>query len=599
MINKKHIFISLILTFSFFIQTEVTEAQKEMLENLPADQRSSLLSKMTEAESLNKEIEEVFEEESSLIKRPEYKELDDDEIECEQCIYGYEFFKFSPSTFAPVSNIPVSSNYSLGPGDKLIISYFGGENTETEAYVSREGILSLPKLGPINVIGLSFEEATKYIKNKVENELIGTDVSISLKELRSINVYLLGEAYSPGQFTMSALSTVTNALFVSGGVNENGSLRNIEIKRNNKTISTYDFYEFLLKGSLSSDIRLQDGDIIFIPFIENKIKIGGHFKRPRFYEFVTGETINDAISLAGGFKQDVMPSIDIEFSTIDKAESSRKLYYFKQNSNDLNKTLSNGDYINIASSQKTVAGSIILKGEVANPGEYVIQRGDTILNILNRAGGYTKESYTQGSVFLRKSVAEMQKQAFLRSAEQLELTLIDTITQGELVVSNQFSLAPLTELIARLREEQPLGRQVVNLDYLSLKTDPFLNFPVQDGDELFVPKRPYSVSVVGEVLNSSTLPFSPNLNIDDYIKLAGGLNENADREKIFIIFPDGKSKLAKTNLFSKRDNVLPGSTIVISRDSKPWDAIKLTSIVTPILADLATSAAAIAAISDN
>jgi protein involved in polysaccharide export with SLBB domain len=294
-----------------------------------------------------------------------------------------------------------------------------------------------------------------------------------------------------------------------------------------------------------------------------------------------------------------MPSIDIEFSTIDKAESSRKLYYFKQNSNDLNKTLSNGDHINIASSQKTVAGSIILKGEVVNPGEYVIQRGDTILNILNRAGGYTKESYSQGSVFLRKSVAEMQKQAFLRSAEQLELTLIDTITQGELVVSNQFSLAPLTELITRLREEEPLGRQVVDLDYLSLKTDPFINFPVQDGDELFVPKRPYSVSVVGEVLNSSTLPFSPNLNIADYIELAGGLNENADRKKIFIIFPDGKSKLAKRNLFSQRDNVLPGSTIVISRDSKPWDAIKLTSIVTPILADLATSAAAIAAISNN
>lgn len=586
------------ITISLPSFAEVTEAQKKMLEELPADQRNSLLEKMTSAESLNKEIEEVFEEESSLIKREEYKELDENEVSCQDCIYGYSFFKYSPTTFAPVSNIPVSSNYILGPGDKLLINFFGNENSEIEAYISREGKISLPKLGPVSLIGLTFEDANNFIKNKVKTELIGTDVSVSLKELRAINVYLLGEAYNPGQFTLSALSTVTNALFVAGGVNENGSLRNIQIKRGNETLAKYDFYDFLLKGSLSSDVRLQDGDIIFIPFIENKIKVGGFFKRPGYYEILMGETISDAISLAGGFHLDVMPETEIEVSSIDKLKSQRELTYIKQNSDQLSRLLRNGDQINIAASQKTIAGTIRLRGEVMNPGEYTIQRGDTILDILNRAGGYTDQSYTQGAVFLRKTVAELQKQAFLRSAEQLELTLIDTITQGELVVSNQFSLAPLTELIARLREEEPLGRQIVNLDYLSLKTDPYINFQVQDGDELYVPKRPYSVSVVGEVLNSSTLPYDPNMNITDYINLAGGLNENADREKIFIIYPDGKSQLSKKNLFSEKEDVLPGSTIVVSRDSKPWDAIKLTSIITPILADLATSAAAIAAISD-
>ncbi len=586
------------VTISFLISGEITEAQKEMLEELPADQRNSLLEKMTKAETLNKEIEEVFEEESSLIKRKEYENLEEDEVSCEECIYGYSFFKYSPSTFAPVSNIPVSSNYILGPGDKLVVSYFGNENNEEEIYISREGNISLPMLGPINLIGLTFEDANTYIKNKVRNELIGTDVSVSLKELRSINVYLLGEAYNPGQFTLSALSTVTNALFVAGGVNENGSLRNIQIRRGKQIIANYDFYDFLLKGSLSSDVKLQDGDIIFIPFIENKIKVGGFFKRPGFYEFLEGETLADAIQLAGGFQLDVMPDINLEISSIDKITSSRELFYIEQNSIELKKPLKNGDQINIASSQKTITGTIKLSGEIMNPGEYTIQKGDTVLDIINRAGGYTDESYTQGAVFLRKAVAEQQKEAFLRSAEQLELTLIDTITEGQLVVSNQFSLAPLTELIARLREEEPLGRQIVNLDYLSLKTDPYINFPVQDGDELYVPKRPYSVSVVGEVLNSSTLPYDPDMKVTDYINSAGGLNENADREKIFIIYPDGKSKLSKKSLFSEKDDVLPGSTIVVSRDSKPWDAIKLTTIITPILADLATSAAAIAAISD-
>ena len=397
------------VTISFLISGEITEAQKEMLEELPADQRNSLLEKMTKAETLNKEIEEVFEEESSLIKRKEYENLEEDEVSCEECIYGYSFFKYSPSTFAPVSNIPVSSNYILGPGDKLVVSYFGNENNEEEIYISREGNISLPMLGPINLIGLTFEDANTYIKNKVRNELIGTDVSVSLKELRSINVYLLGEAYNPGQFTLSALSTVTNALFVAGGVNENGSLRNIQIRRGKQIIANYDFYDFLLKGSLSSDVKLQDGDIIFIPFIENKIKVGGFFKRPGFYEFLEGETLADAVQLAGGFQLDVMPDINLEISSIDKITSSRELFYIEQNSIELKRPLKNGDQINIASSQKTITGTIKLSGEIMNPGEYTIQKGDTVLDIINRAGGYTDESYTQGAVFLRKAVAEQQK----------------------------------------------------------------------------------------------------------------------------------------------------------------------------------------------
>ena len=127
----------------------------------------------------------------------------------------------------------------------------------------------------------------------------------TLIEARSIGVYVLGEAYKPGRYVMSGLSSVSNALFVSGGVNEQGSLRNIQIKRNNEVISTYDFYDFLLKGSLESDVVLEDGDIIFIPFIENSINVGGAFKRPHRYEFIEGETIQDAIFLAGGFNSEV------------------------------------------------------------------------------------------------------------------------------------------------------------------------------------------------------------------------------------------------------------------------------------------------------
>ena len=157
---------------------------------------------------------------------------------------------------------------------------------------------------------------------------------------------------------------------------------------------------------------------------------------------------------------------------------------------------------------------------------------------------------------------------------------------------------PISNLIAKLRSTDPLGRMVVNLDMLNLKTDPILNFPVQDGDELFIPTRPSSVSIVGEVLYSATVSFDPNWTVDKYIDSAGGMKDTADKDRTFIIFPDGRSQLVRNSLFASNKEIMPGSTIVISRDSRPFDAISLTQIITPILADLATSAAAIAAISD-
>ena len=179
---------------------------------------------------------------------------------------------------------------------------------EVETFISREGVIVIPKLGPINIMGMSLNNASEFLRNEVEQKLIGTNVSISIAELRSISVYILGEAYKPGKYTMSGLTNVSNALFVTGGVNKTGSLRNIQIKRNNEVIANYDFYDFISNGSTKSDINLQDGDVIYIPFIENKVKVGGAFKRPHLYEFKEGETLKEIIGLAGGFTSEVLPN---------------------------------------------------------------------------------------------------------------------------------------------------------------------------------------------------------------------------------------------------------------------------------------------------
>ena len=572
---------------------EVSQAQKDMLEQLPPDQRASILMKMESQAALTEEIDKAFEEGSTnLIKRPELDDLEDEE--CPDCIFGYNFFKYSPTTFAPVDNTPVPSDYVLGPGDKLSVSFYGAMNQKAEMYISRDGSLVLPSLGPVTLTGLKYSDAIKYIKNKVEKELLGTEASISLIEVRSINIYVLGQAYKPGKYVVSGLSTLTNSLFVSGGVNQSGSLRNIQLKRGDNIIARYDFYEFLLDGNLTSDIALQDGDVVFIPFIESTVSIGGSFKRPGLYEFKEGETIEDAIKLAGGFKSDVNTNTKIEFSYIDQEEFLRK--YESVPKSELEKKLIDGATVNISSDSGILPEVVKLDGEFANPGEYALRPGDTLLDLIDRAGGLTSAGFSEGAVFMRESVAKAQKQAFSRSADELEQTIIDIITKGSLGNISEFTLSPISALITRLREIDPPGRLVVDVDRLTLRKNPTKNILLQDGDTLFVPKRPDSISVVGEVLNSSTLTFDPGKGVDHYLSLSGGLKDSADKDKIFIIYPNGKSELVRRNLFSSTNMMLPGSTVYVSRDPRPFDAINLTQIITPILANLATSAAALAAI---
>ena len=260
--------------------------------------------------------------------------------------------------------------------------------------------------------------------------------------------------------------------------------------------------------------------------------------------------------------------------------------------------MKDGDSINISEFSGLEAKTIELKGEVENPGVYSIMKGDTILDLIDRAGGYTDESFAEGAVFLRNEVAKQQKEAFSRTADSLERNLVNMLSNGSFSSIGEFTLTPLTRLIERLREEEPVGRQVVDVNYLTLKSDPISNFKVRDGDFLYIPTRPESVTVSGEILNATTLKFDPNLSVEEYISLSGGFTDEADRNSVFAIQPNGNAEVVRAGLFSKNTNVLPGTTIVVPRNSRYLDAIAWTGVITPVLADLATSAAAIAAISD-
>ena len=536
----------------------------------------------------------------SVVEEKEYKEIQTstlkDEVGCTGCIFGYNFFNSTPTTFALSSNVPIPTDYTLGPGDKILVEFFGTNSEKQEGYISRLGTFNLPLLGPISLAGLKFSKAEELIKKRASQELIGTEVYLSLSEMRSINVYVVGAAYKPGTYTVSSLASLTNVILASGGPSQQGSLRNIQVKRNGSLVNSYDFYDLILKGDTSKDIRLQESDAVFFPLLEDKIRVAGSVQRPGFYEIKKGESVGDILSYAGlENKQD----LKVQFSRYNKDKKGREVQMLQYTDATKKTMLLNGDSINVVSSLGIEPMHIEIRGQVLYPGFYDINIGDTILSVINKAGGMTDQAYPEASVFTRLAVAEHQKNSYSKNADNLEKSLIDSTSSGNMV-DGQAYLA-ISAFIDRLRNFDPIGRQVVAVDSYTLNSDPKYNFELQDGDSLVIPKRTSVISVVGEVLNVTTHVFDQDLSVEDYIELSGGFTDGADLSKIFVIRPNGQAVLYKQRLFQNdiSNNLLPGSTVVVSRNPNPFNWLGLTALITPILSDLALSAAAIAAISDN
>ena len=364
----KNSYSGLIIFLSLMVITATVQAEGPTVEQLQA------------LEKLNPDIQGQQDKEYVEIQTSTEKEGDI----CGDCIYGYDLFTSTPTTFSLLSDVPIPPDYMLGPGDKLSIEYFGNENLTKEGFIGRTGVLHLPLLGPVTLAGLTFSEANSLITRKVKSELIGTEVFITLSELRSIDIYLVGAAYKPGAYAVSALSTITNALFASGGPNEVGSLRNIQLKRNGKLVKEFDLYSLLLKGDTSNDVRLQQGDVIFIPLLKATVQVTGSVQRPGKFEIKEGEKISDLYEYAGF--QNVNGRLEINEIDLENSERKTEIYSLNDK-NILDRLLKGSDAFYITNSSNLLSKTMAITGEVNFPGTYSINDGDTILSIIERAGG--------------------------------------------------------------------------------------------------------------------------------------------------------------------------------------------------------------------
>ena len=283
--------------------------------------------------------------------------------------FGYDLFAGTPNTFAPVTNVPVSPNYLLGPGDMLQIMFYGKTNSAFGLEINRDGTVNFPDLGPVGLAGLTFQEAKDMLQTRINAQMIGVQASISMGELRSMQIFVLGEAYKPGAYTVSSLSTITHALVVSGGVSDIASLRNIQLKRAGKTIASLDLYDLLMHGDTESDVRLQPADVIFIPTVGDLVSVNGQVLRPAIYELKGGESVADLIALSGGLGPKAYPS-NASIERIQGGGFLTVLDLDLTKPSDLKLLLKSGDGLNVSAIKDRMENTVSLEGHVYYPGSF-------------------------------------------------------------------------------------------------------------------------------------------------------------------------------------------------------------------------------------
>ena len=300
--------------------------------------------------------------------------------------FGYDIFGRVPSTFSPVAGIPVPPNYRIGPGDTIIVQLFGKRNVEYKLVVTRDGNILVPEYGPVTLAGMTFDEAEQVLTKGFESQVIGVKAVVTMGQLRTIQIRLAGDVVQPGVYTIGGLSTMIDALLVTGGVRPTGSLRNIELVRGGKTVATLDFYDLLLRGRMDQDFFLQHNDTIFVPAIGPIVYVGGEVQRPAIYELSGEQTVGQVIAMSGG----MLPSASLAHSHIERIQSggTRTLIDFSANNglgNDsaiLNTRVHTGDLLRVLSLEDELSDVVLLSGHVKRPGGYQFRSGMRVSDVV-------------------------------------------------------------------------------------------------------------------------------------------------------------------------------------------------------------------------
>ena len=439
-------------------------------------------------------------------------------------IFGHDVFTNRNLTFEPSINLATPVDYRLGPGDEVIIDVWGASENTIRQSISPEGTIQVSGLGPVQLSGMTVKDANAYLQrefSKIYSGISGSEptsqIKLTLGDIRTIQINIMGEVAVPGTYTLSSFSSVFHALYRAGGVNKIGSLRSIKVVRNGKTIADLDVYDYLMKGKVKDDIRLQEGDVIIVNPYESLVRIAGKVKRPMFYEMKPTETVATILNYAGGFTGDAYKKA---VRIIRKSGREHQVYNVDEMDYSVFR-LDDGDSISVDAVLKRFENRVEIRGAVYRSGLYELSGTvNTVKQLIKKAEGL------RGDAFLNRALLD--------------------------------------------RESEDLSHEVIAVDLGGLLKGTVADIPLQKNDILYIPsihdlKEEETISIHGEVANPGTFLFSKNMTIEDLLVQSGGLLEAAATTKVDITrrIKDPKSTsfssvLGKTYSFDIKDGLVVG-----------------------------------------
>ena len=417
--------------------------------------------------------------------------------------FGYDFFDEDPSVFEPVTDGAVPADYVVGPGDQLTIQLYGTQNRTLRLTVGRDGRISFPELGPINVGGQSFSRVSASVESRVRTQMTGVRASVSVGDTRSIRVFVLGEAKYPGSYPISGLGTVTTALFASGGIKAIGSLRDIQLKRQGAVVRRVDLYDLLLRGDSSNDAKLQPGDVIFIPPVGPTVSIEGEARRPAIYELKDESQVADILQLAGG----LTPEADTARVTLGRIDEQHRRVIVNVDvgtADGRSQRLRTGDVVRVARIRPQLDSGVTVRGHVHTPGAIAWRDGLRLSDVIPSVDEL-KPNADLGYLLVRRELPPDRRVVALSADLSRALRNpggeadIKLRPRDEIIV---FDLESGREReISRLLEEMRLQSRI---------------------------DRPTNiVRVGGRVKVAGEYPLEPNMTVSDLIRAGGNLSDAA------------------------------------------------------------------------
>ena len=506
-------------------------------------------------------------------------------------LYGSDFFNTFQTSFMPINEPNPDSGYMLDVGDVLQVQLVGAnENNIEELLINADGSITLEDIGEIVIAGLSLNDASQLIKSKVNSSFIGTEAFINLIEIRDVNILVTGNAENPGIYTLTGNSNILQALLAAGGISEFGSLREINLIRDDVIVETLDIYDLLIEGKYSIKKRLRSGDVVFVEARKNIITIAGAVNRPAKYEALDDQKLISIIEYANGINR----TADLENISLERmVDGSLKTIAVPNDSYFKAIDVQDGDSIYIREYPYRQAK---ISGAVLKPGSYTMAAGQTINDLIEKAGGYTENAYQFGAIYLNEDAKKVNE----LSKEILYQEFLDSIIAAS--QQNIGDLTPVVKLTEDIKNTSPNGRVVINL----LNDASIDLYKIKEGDELFVPERNNVVYVYGEISSEGAVMYSDNQDVEYFVEKSGGYKKFADNESIYILHPNGESQRyrSKRSIFERSPKseirIYPGSIIFVPRalDESAPRRLAAQAYVS-ILGNLGIALASLSAISDD